>query len=676
MASRCPTVLTCLALTALQVMAVALRKLRGIYLALLLLVLAHLQVIGQYLTDEVLIQDSSKLSAQINQLQTSYRLSKAEISKLPYWQVSDVLRTIPGLQIRDYGGIGGLKTVNSRGLGANHTLLLKDGMAMQQLGAATADLSMQTIDGLGSVTLATGLEPTPTATARQWASNAILNLATEQPVLHGFAGHIGGSMGSFGLQTLTAGLQTSGADFWLQSQGSFARQLGDYAYTQENGQNSVSGTRQHNATTQWQTYHIGQWQATQRLKLQGQYLVQGQQQQLPGALILYQTNPTGQYLRRFEQQGRLSAIYKRQFWALHGEASGQEQRSSYHDPHFLGGDGNLIRHYHWREGTGALTLTASPFSWLISQVSQELAASSFQHDMPMVLQPQRLTSYTNLSTQANFGKVQLMGHVLQTNVVIGNEQQVLASQTTTWGLAALWQIMKSPSHQLNARASSRQFFRLPSFNDLYFNLVLPNVKPERVWQHELGLSWAYQQPRYSTLIQASVYHADHTDKIVAVPSQQLFFYSVRNIGLSRATGFELQVKASKKFKHFQTWLQGSFTHQRVTDLSNPSFSTFEQQLAYTPHEFGSLNYGFQFQAASIALSHTGTGHRYAGDPSPSNYLAAFWLHDLALGYQLPWFKPGSQVQVQVCNLSNTQYQLIAAFPMPGINWRISTNIHF
>ena len=42
----------------------------------------------------------------------------------------EVLRTFAGVSIKDYGGIGGLKTVSVRSLGAQHTAVRYDGMSV------------------------------------------------------------------------------------------------------------------------------------------------------------------------------------------------------------------------------------------------------------------------------------------------------------------------------------------------------------------------------------------------------------------------------------------------------------------------------------------------------------------------------------------------------------------
>ena len=48
-------------------------------------------------------------------------LSAEELKSLPVLQVSDAAKFFSGVQVKDYGGVGGLKTVSVRSLGAQHT---------------------------------------------------------------------------------------------------------------------------------------------------------------------------------------------------------------------------------------------------------------------------------------------------------------------------------------------------------------------------------------------------------------------------------------------------------------------------------------------------------------------------------------------------------------------------
>ncbi|MEG2282383.1 MAG: TonB-dependent receptor plug domain-containing protein, partial [Rikenellaceae bacterium] len=56
----------------------------------------------------------SKVQKEVIPVQT---LSGVELEKLSVHSVADAVRYFSGVQIKDYGGIGGLKTVNIRSMG-------------------------------------------------------------------------------------------------------------------------------------------------------------------------------------------------------------------------------------------------------------------------------------------------------------------------------------------------------------------------------------------------------------------------------------------------------------------------------------------------------------------------------------------------------------------------------
>ena len=55
-------------------------------------------------------------------------LTGDELSKLNSNSVADALRYFAGVQVKDYGGVGGIKTVNIRSMGTNHTGVVYDGV--------------------------------------------------------------------------------------------------------------------------------------------------------------------------------------------------------------------------------------------------------------------------------------------------------------------------------------------------------------------------------------------------------------------------------------------------------------------------------------------------------------------------------------------------------------------
>ena len=70
--------------------------------------------------DEVIIatEQPVRIAADAAAVQ---QLSVKQIATLPTLQLSDALKYMSGVVVKDYGGTGGMKTVSVRGLGAQHT---------------------------------------------------------------------------------------------------------------------------------------------------------------------------------------------------------------------------------------------------------------------------------------------------------------------------------------------------------------------------------------------------------------------------------------------------------------------------------------------------------------------------------------------------------------------------
>ena len=91
--------------------------------------LASLTADSIHLLEDVVVRERV-LRREVLPVQT---LSGAQLQRLSSVSVADALRYFAGVQIKDYGGVGGLKTVNVRGMGSQHVGVFYDGI---QLGNA------------------------------------------------------------------------------------------------------------------------------------------------------------------------------------------------------------------------------------------------------------------------------------------------------------------------------------------------------------------------------------------------------------------------------------------------------------------------------------------------------------------------------------------------------------
>lgn len=101
-------------------------------------------------TKNVLIE-SKKIIESKSKYQNSTFVSHKEIKTINPIQVTDILKTVPGVYISDYGGIGGVKTLSMRGLASNNTLILFDGVRLNSLQNGSFDFSSFVINNINEV---------------------------------------------------------------------------------------------------------------------------------------------------------------------------------------------------------------------------------------------------------------------------------------------------------------------------------------------------------------------------------------------------------------------------------------------------------------------------------------------------------------------------------------------
>ena len=105
-----------------------------------------IEIQGQILSDTIQSHDIQEVSITSQRTSGARAVSsrKTADSRLMQatgsLQVSDVLKYFSGATVKDYGGVGGLKTVSVRGLGAQHTAVAYDGIIITDNQTGQIDL--------------------------------------------------------------------------------------------------------------------------------------------------------------------------------------------------------------------------------------------------------------------------------------------------------------------------------------------------------------------------------------------------------------------------------------------------------------------------------------------------------------------------------------------------------
>ena len=132
-------------------------------------------------------QEADTLSAahvySVKQLPVTRAVEEVAPGNLPSapLQVAEVLQRFTGVQVKDYGGVGGLKTVNVRSLGSEHVGVFLDGIQIDNAQNMQVDLGRFSVDGLETVSLYSGQKSLRLQTAKEYATGAAVYLRTATP---------------------------------------------------------------------------------------------------------------------------------------------------------------------------------------------------------------------------------------------------------------------------------------------------------------------------------------------------------------------------------------------------------------------------------------------------------------------------------------------------------------
>ena len=119
----------------------------------------------------------------------------------------------------------------------------------------------------------------------------------------------------------------------------------------------------------------------------------------------------------------------------------------------------------------------------------------------------------------------------------------------------------------------------------------------------------------------------------------------------------------------------NYTWQKAQDYTDPTDYYYKHQIPYIPWHSGSAIVSLEYGKWNLNYSFIYTGERYRQQMnSVDNYEQPWYTSDLALSRDIPVYKVNMNVTAEVNNIFNQYYDVVANFPMPGINYKLILRI--
>lgn len=670
-------------------------------------------IVRQFSIDEVEVT-ARRREEPVIPVQT---LSGARLEGLSTQSVADAARYFSGVQIKDYGGVGGMKTIDVRSMGTNHLGVFYDGIEIGNAQNGTVDLGKFSMDNIEELALYNGQKSEIFQPAKDYGSAGTLYIKTRRPKFTpGKTYNLSITMkaGTFGLanpsilyeQKLTDNIHLSASGEYTYAHGRY-----HFRYRRVLPSGAVA----------WDTTAVRQNGDVQAGRAEvglfgylpeGKWHVKGYYYQsekgIPGAIVNnVWTNSQRQWDRNAFVQGNYTQRIVRGYDVqVNAKYSNDRLRYLNPDTTLMYIDNTFTQQEVYMSMAHRVALLGhqSVFSHQPSAVNWDVSLSAdwlwnyLEGNLANFVYPERNTVLAAAATQLYWKYLKAQASVLGTFIFDKIHQPTIATPTAykqqpQFTPAVFVSYQPVLSEELFLRAYYKRIFRMPTFNDLYYTDV-GNISllPEYTTQYNGGVQYdkRWQEGACRAVsVKADGYFNQVKNKIVAIPKGNgQYRWQMLNLGYVEIRGCD--VNASGTFdltNEVLLTVAAAYTYQKAQDFTDPGELTYGGQIAYIPWHSGSATVNLQWKGLSVNYAFIYVGERYHNSANiPANREQPWYTHDMSISYDMPIsrksivdsrkskvdsrkpkYSPRLYFAVEINNLLNQQYEVILNYPMPGIN---------
>lgn len=603
------------------------------------------------------IRDVAVVGVRPHYLTPSQTLSGAALQNLSTTSVADALKYFSGVQIKDYGGLGGLKTVNVRSLGSQHVGVYLDGIRITNAQNGQIDLGRYSLSNMESVALYNANRNERLQSASEYASAATVYLQTRRPDSTAFNVEYGA--GSFGLQKLKAYFSFKK---FLFVDAEYQRTDGGYPFRFQSASEDTVGKRRNSDICFYRLEAAGFYKG-----FTAHAYFYSSERGLPGPVVRRLSDQWDSTDRQWDRNFFLQATYRHTWdrFALKSNLKYAYDWLRYlQDPSTNAAAMHCDNHYRQQDLYGSVS-AAWNSSWLSLTASTDLRWSDLTTNVYRSAYVYRLDSKSLLSAIASYRGFE--GNIALLYTHIGDHSARTTQSAAT--LSRLTPMFLASWHRraFTVRAFHKRIFRAPTLNDLYYTLVgNAQLRPEYTSQFDLGVD--YKDHHLHLALDA--YYNRIEDKIVAIPMKSQFRWSMVNFGLVKSLGLSATAGYDRTWGRFSLNANANYTCQRDRDYSSPHDPEYRNTIPYSPLHSASLIVDLAYDGWSLCTSWLYTGDRFALISNNRDDLLGAWQTvDLKLNKRFRIRRHSVQATVECNNLCDSRHEVVKRYPMPGRNWK-------
>ena len=608
-------------------------------------------------------------------------LKGAELQRLNALSVADALRYFSGVQLKDYGGVGGIKTINVRSMGSQHTAVYYNGVQLGNAQNGQVDLGRFSLDNMEEIQLFNGQKSNIFQSAREFGAAGNVYLTTRKPYFKPEEKvHVHSQMrfGSFALANPNVGVDikltetlsmTLDAEY-VYSDGKYPFRYkrvlpsGETAYDttaiRQNGDiNAVRaelGLHHYYRTTGfWRVHAYNYWS----------------ERGIPGAIV---NNVWRNGERLWDRNTFVQATWQDEWFNRWSTRVLAKYANDY--THYKNYDERLLpsnNEYLQQEIYVSLANKFQVFNWWDLSLAYDYQYNNLARENLLLNDApehfNRHSHWLSAATAFNIKEyLRMQASVLMT-AVDNNTPRVTPG--------VFFSFRPYPAIDLSINAFYKQSYRYPTFNDLYYtDLGNASLRPELARQHSIEVAYRKTMQQLDLSVSASYYYNRVTDKIIAYPKGQQFRWTMLNLGTVKINGVDAKADMSVFLPlRFVLRTRLNYTFQKAIDVTNPNDTYYRNQIPYIPRHSGSVVVSLDWQSQrgdhyGMNYSFIYVSERYCQQENTIyNYVQPWYTHDLSLYGEWSISRWWLKANLEINNLLGQDYEVIQNYPMPKQNVR-------
>lgn len=606
-------------------------------------------------------------------------------------QLSEAVRRMAGVTLKDYGGVGGVKTVSARGLGSQFSTLTIDGIAVSDAQNGQVDLGRYMVGNSAYISLTIGQYDNVLQSARAYASGSVINMETQTPTFawdkkyNLSAGIEGGSFGHFAPSLRYE--QKIGDKLSLSFWGQHLHNDGDYPFTLYFTNNrSDSSSREYRKNSEvtltaadLNLFYLINGNSTLHTKV---HYTKGYHA-LPGPVIYYNSHAS-EHSKESVLFVQSRYRYTTKKFRIQLLAKLQRSNDIYEDTAANNISGYLCNEYMQQEKYLSAAIAYTPISGLTISYSGDGAINNLESNLRHNSLVDRRTLLNVFAMKYQYRWLTINGNILHTMIddlaqspnitdAEPTQQQRHYSQTSPYMGITFKPWFKAP---FRIRYFFKENYRVPNFNELYYFAIPRDLKPEKAHQHNIGITWnkEYQTSKGHTgglTLIADGFRNKVYNKIIAIPTQNMFLWSMMNLGEVHIQGIDIKSDLTHRWHNSTLGLSATYSYQHAVDRTDPDNKTYNNQIPYTPRHSGSFSIYWETPYLNVSYTAVCVGKRYYLQQNTSDSELPPY-HDHAISIDRSFDLPigTMKIQAQVLNLFDVQYEIVHNYPMMGRHFRI------